>query len=371
MPGYHRSRYRESQWNPGQRWWNNQAQPTGRYDWWESSDDVVGNLDAANDFVVERYDRVGSVYDSNDGTWHVPLTIDFGSWHPSPTAVSYRNKLLARGPNKPKIYLPVALFELRDLPRMIKHAGDLLHKIASNPRGLDPIYEAAAATLAYQFGWRPLMQDIATMLDAAKIIDDEQKRLRGVRSEKGLRVKVTLDNQHTPVSKGDKTLSSVYLRSLNQKWTGFKTYEAWGTVRWVTRDPHLYGREPSWKEAFDNAMGLNASHIPAAVWKALPWSWCIDWFAGISDVIEANSNMVFYKPTRVCVMRRYVNQWWWEEKVYGHGYISPGYSRSSWKGREVLHVPPLQLPYVNLPFMDGFKLSILGSLAITSSAGRR
>jgi hypothetical protein len=234
---------------------------------------------------------------------------------------------------------------------------------------MDHAAEAASATLAYQFGWGPLIQDIGKMLDLADIVKKRQEQLKKAHSERGLRRKVNLDDHHASYN-GNDPLSTTFGRIIRQPWTGTKTARTWGTVRWTVRDPSLYGKPPSFREAFDIALGLNAGYIPISIWKALPWSWAIDWFADISNIINANHNMVMYKPSKVCIMREFTSEWQYLPVGDPNGmwHILPGYVSASWKTRSV-HNPTPTLN-IRIPFLDSFKLSILGSFAILGLKGR-
>ena len=86
-----------------------------------------------------------------------------------------RVRLLAStGPLTPKVNLPLFIFELKDIPMMLKHAGDLLHKIKT-PSRLSLDKEAAAATLAYQFGWAPLIQDLSKLINFSELVQNASR----------------------------------------------------------------------------------------------------------------------------------------------------------------------------------------------------
>jgi hypothetical protein len=251
---------------------------------------------------------------------------------------------------------------------MLRHAGDLLHKIA-RPSGLNPAKEAASATLAYQFGWGPLIQDIGRMMDLVNLVRKRQRQMSQAHSSRGIRRSVQLGSIDSS-SSGSEILSSTYGRIISQSWTGTKTCKTWGSVRWTVADPLQYGKQPSFEDAFNAALGTSKGYIPISVWKAMPWSWAIDWFAGISDIINANHNMVYYKPSSVCIMRTFTNTWTYLPKG-GPGdiwQISAGNSTIIWKTRSV-HAPITRLR-ITVPFLDGFKLSILGSFTILALSGK-
>jgi len=333
----------------------------------DTCQDVIGDYGNRHTFDSVQFERVeGGLYTEDVSASlkfeSVPCAVSFTS-APGFNANSYMAKLLAMsGPLTPRLYLPVSLYELKDLPSMLRHAGDLLHKI-SRPSGLNPVKEAAAANLAYQFGWKPLIEDIGKLLDFTDVVAKRQRILRGAHSSKGIRRKVTLDRFRNAASSSILVYSS-FGRNLRPESTRYFDREVWGTIRWIVKDQSQIGKTPTFVDAFRTAYGLNLGHIPIEIWKALPWSWMIDWFVNISDVLQANYNMIYYKPSGACIMCKdtFTTQ-----------------NNAIYKGVKVIYTPAYYvmvnrrrfLPSVNnlltikLPFLDNFKLSILGSLAVT------
>jgi hypothetical protein len=123
-------------------------------------------------------------------------------------------------------------------------------------------------------------------------------------------------------------------------------------------------------DAFKAALGLNKGYIPIDIWKALPWSWLIDWSLDISQTLQANYNMIYYTATNCCRMD-------YSSNTYSHGdypsihnhWLSSGTFTYEVKARKVLIIPPNLTPTLKLPFLDNFKLSVLGSLAILKISG--
>lgn len=282
------------------------------------------------------------------------------------------NRVLAQsGPLTPKVHLPLAIFEMKDLPRMLKHAGDLLHGIKNNPSGLSPDKEAASAVLAYQFGWAPLIQDIGRMIDFGDTVRKRQRDIMKANSKGGLRRKVMLAEDSKTAS-GDQILWSSYAVKLQPKFTVTESAKKWATLRWTVRDQKQIGRVPTWNEAFRASYGLNRGHIPIQIWKGLPWTWAIDWFADISNVLTANYNSIYYQPSMINIMTFRESTTVWEpyvnEKPYGTITLSGGTVTETSKNR--VQKAPNTNVRIKLPFMDNFKLSILGSFAILRIRGR-
>lgn len=339
----------------------------------EKCDDVIGDYGGNHSLTLKREQTTGSMYVRSSGNlilpdpgvpsgWHDEL---WGDWSPQPTLSSYTARVLAQtGPLTPKVNLPLFIFELKDIPQMLRHAGNLLHKIRS-PSGLDPVKEAAAANLAYKFGWEPLISDLGKLLNFADHARKRQDQLKKAYSSRGVRRKVTLDELSKSV-KGSSTVWSVYGSSLSAQWSGLCTSQTWATVRWIVRDPNQYGYSPTFTEGFKTALGLNPGMVPITVWKALPWSWMIDWFTDISNVMLANYNSIYFKPYRLSIMRTSVTTVQHKSipKIDGNegNFLTAGTRVTQFKYRYANNAPSANVT-LRLPFMDSYKMSVLGSLA--------
>jgi len=265
------------------------------------------------------------------------------------------------------VHLPLFVYELKDLPMMLKHVGDLLHGIKS-VSGLSPVKEAAASTLAYQFGWAPLLQDLGRLIDFSAAVKRRQTELEKAHSKTGLRRRISLgtDNNYR---QGKSYIWSSYGLTARPTWRTHESAVTWAVVWWKVRDPSQIGRKPTFNEAYDTALGLNPGHIPIQIWKALPWSWMIDWFTDISNVMTANYNLIYYKPSRLAVMRTSTSICRHNRMTFGtDGVISAGTMWATYKDRWVNNSPSAA-PVLKLPFIDNFKLSILGSLSILRISG--
>lgn len=284
-----------------------------------------------------------------------PTKIDSSMW----------NRLYAStGPLTPKVNLPLFIFELKDIPMMLKHAGDLLHKIKT-PSRLSLDKEAAAATLAYQFGWAPLIQDLRKLINFSELVHKRQLELKSANSSKGLKRNMTFFDDTT--SKTESQLLTSFFGVVTADVVVTTQHKVWATCRWKLRSGQQFGREPSYKEAFKSALGFSAGQIPITVWKALPWSWMIDWFTDTSNILQASYNMIYYTPTQACIMEyRSVRETWPEASLNSStmsGRVTAGGRFYESKNRSVQLIPSVK-PVLRVPFLDTFKLSILGSLAI-------
>lgn len=336
--------------------------------------DVVGNRKGDNPLSITKDTIEGGGFRDQYGQSYIfnMPGLRHGVVNNEPDFSTYNNRIISQtGPLTPKLYLPVSVFELRDIPAMLKHAGDLLHKLTHLhrvPTGklkLDPLAEGASATLAYQFGWAPLIQDIGRLCDFADVVRKRQYTLLRAHSSRGVKRKITLLDDSPESVPGGKSLISTYSGLVYSRFTVLNTHKRWATIRWTVRDQSQIGKVPTFNEAFRISYGLNKGYIPIEIWKALPWSWAIDWFADISNVLQANHNMIYYKPSNMCRMSHYKTTYTWEPAKSKDGKVvfDGGKVISESKQRSVVAYPSPSLS-LKLPFLDSFKLSILGSMSI-------
>lgn len=338
--------------------------------------DVIGNFGGENPFDNLTRTRAGSKVNGINGNFYFQ---DFPTGTRSFASVpaisnsslnSYRAAALAQtGLAKPSVNVPLFVGELKDVPRMLKHAGDILHKVRIKPTDLLNDQEAAAATLAYQFGWRPLVSDLRKLLDFQDHVDKRARQLyRMYADDVGMSRRATLEDS-TSVDTRNRTVGESLAggtRVLLETETLRK--EVWATVRWVPKVTTI--GSPSVDDlnarAFRDALGLSAKNIPLTAWKLLPWSWLTDWFAGMSDFLIAHQNLVDYSPRSMCIMCRMTGT------LHRPRYVFPltnveysEYNAVSTRQFRYAGVPYSGfLPQLRLPFLDNFKLSVLGSLAI-------
>lgn len=340
----------------------------------ERCEDVIGDYGGNHPLYIRKLKSTGSLYLKPTGSLQLfepGVPTEWHNWQPDdwfvqPTLPSLVNRVLAStGPLTPSLNLPLAIFELRDVPRMIKHAGDLLHKIRV-PSGLDPVRELAAANLAYKFGWAPLIQDLGKLLGFTEAALQQQRRIKKALSTEGLHRRVNLGSS-SAAKASTQLIWSTYGQLHRVPVTRSTTVKTWATVRWRVRDPNAYGKPPTFKDALKITLGLTKGSIPIQVWKALPWTWMIDWFTDISNVLQANYNSIYFKPYRLSIMRYAVDSS--EHKSVDaiggdpRHRITPGTYRAEFKYRYANNTPTSNVT-LRIPFLDSYKLSVLGSLAI-------
>lgn len=272
-------------------------------------------------------------------------------------------------PERPLVNTITNLLEIREIPRMLLHAGDLLHRLR-RPLTLTEPGVIASTTLAYQFGWAPLVQDLRRVVDFGHLVSRRLQEIGALNSGKEIRKKVQLGSTNGSYRSSlivHSVASCLIQPSIYTSWS----VKAWGTIHWKLADLNRLGKQPTWWWAFRSVYGLSAAEIPIQIWKSLPWSWMIDWFTGFSDALEVSKNLITYSPSRINRMHTIVQSYQYEK-------LQPSSNRKFSGGTRVRIVKnrlPLSIGGVTglrlrVPFMDTFKLSVLSALTVVKLRGR-
>jgi hypothetical protein len=244
---------------------------------------------------------------------------------------------------------------IKELPKMVKSIGDLLN----NPRGkLLNRQDIANQVLAFEFGWKPLLSDLATLLDVSTHVTRRVEELKKLQSNNGLKRRLKMGKQqfqeeyNTPIDFGE-GYATVTRTTVNERW---------GTVRWLPTE--LPAVPPTSEELIRKAkqqvLGLTPEALVSGAWDLLPWSWLIDWFIPVGDYISTWSNSVPARPVNACIMRR--ADTFNSIKVTHEPWIDPGENTGRWTNL-YRSVTPASFGG-RLPFLNANRLSVLGSLFV-------
>lgn len=252
---------------------------------------------------------------------------------PTPAWAYYTTKaLVLANPNTPKFDLPLFLWELKDLPSMLKNLGDILahwrNRKPPNPQDIAGYY------LAYSFGWKPLFNDLKILLNLADLIEQKKREFLEAAKKGGRKV-------GGKVGKNNLSLSTTLSGSVS--FAGLLH----ASCRWVLLD----GKEEAWftarqslfsdftkvsldTAAFRAVLGLNLN--AATIWNMLPWSFLIDYFVNIGDFLAATRGFMTYKVTKLNVMCHQVVKWR-SERIFLHPNLAfkEGFMKYEYKGRRL------------------------------------
>lgn len=306
------------------------------------------------------------------------FTRRFTNWHPPDqrvlpahlvvagvpsVGVSATTALARTNPGRAVVSLPVFVGELRDLPHAIKSAGDFIR--SRRGRGLKGI---SGQYLGYQFGWKPLFDDLRKMLQFQDHVDKRSRELARLYAKGGLKRRVELgtwsSHAETNVTLDSTMGSSEFVTARKSTDTSVRR---WATVRWRPTKTHqvitdLLLRRLARKAVF----GISIQAEDA--WNLMPWTWLADWFSNCGDFLEAYNNRIPAACSVVNVMTHTKTQ-----SVYRRtdstSWVKGGDSRSEVETKNrSLSFGTIEADF---QFLSGRQLSILGALAITRTKGFR
>lgn len=184
-------------------------------------------------------------------------------------------------PTKPDFSALVSIYELREVVPMLKQRflKDGLHSIGNY-------------YLALKFGWEPLLRDCVNLVTTQI---NAQKRIAQLLRDNGkpVRRRIMLQNLVSdPVESSGSSYSALQPVLVTQFYRSQPKYRGrdytrdvvWGSARykyWLPDGP----KDINWTIAM-RARLLGLKPTPADVWNAMPWTWLMDWFANVGDVLD-------------------------------------------------------------------------------------
>ncbi|DAD50251.1 maturation protein, partial [ssRNA phage Gerhypos.2_11] len=292
---------------------------------------------------------------------------------------SFTNLLAATNPTRPDTLLPAFWVELKDIPDMLRQIGRFAKQIYFLSRGVGanqllrlvrPDHHAkdiAAMNLAIQFGWRPFVQDLWSIVTLHDSVERRRKELKRLYEGPGLLRRLVWDDYILPPVKGSRVVNSDVGSFYSTKYTSFDSVKAWGTVRWKP----TYG-VPPWVptngELRRQLTGLTLDAILLNVWEELPWSWLADWFIPIGNTLQG-ANRLVAGPVDACIMQQRKTEEFHEGiSLPAQGFLlTTGTSKSQINMRSVMGAVSPDTPNytASFPALGPSQLSILGSLFLT------
>jgi hypothetical protein len=181
---------------------------------------------------------------------------------------------------------------LKQFRSLMKRAG-AFHRIpAVLLRDLSAFRSLGSEYLNVEFGWRPFVNDVRQMYNLWKIVDREMARI--IRENgRTIHRKTTLENDVSTSQTGfaNATPFSNVAGAPPAIMPGFTQYSL--TTRTYTRiwysAAYRYWIPDVSSSLWDaRARAALFGVLPTAelLWNVLPWSWLIDWFSNVGDVIS-------------------------------------------------------------------------------------
>jgi hypothetical protein len=187
-------------------------------------------------------------------------------------------------PTTPNFNLGNAAYELRELPSMVR--GGFL-----DPK--HPLKSIGDYWLALKFGWEPLLRDCINLFITQQTIE---RRLKQLLKDNGrpVRRKVMIYDTSTDPARGQRSdiiqtflpglVTQYYAAPYTQAAKAWDFDRVWASAQfryWLPEGP----QDINWTRAM-KARLFGLYPAPSVIWNALPWTWLIDWFGGVGDVLE-------------------------------------------------------------------------------------
>lgn len=266
-------------------------------------------------------------------------------------------EILAKtNPSRPHVSVPQFVGELKDIPQLVKGYGDGLLKAV------------ASGNLSYKFAIKPMIGDVQKLCKFTEAVDKRFRYLRKLRDGKTLRTRCNLGTQFSETNDGRFSFQS-QAALLYTKRRSYYTSEMWGSAEYKLKpDSVLHQQDMSEMRSFARRLsaGITTHGALETAWELTPWSWFVDWFSNVGDMIAATNNTVGCTWGRLALMRTTeVRRVYEFDPVGSANWVTfDGWYKARWQCKErhsVFPVVPIPLP--SLPAIDGGKLSILLSLA--------
>jgi len=267
-------------------------------------------------------------------------------------------------PSRPVVYPFEIVESVIQLPRMLKGLLNLLvhPRTIASPKGVANEY------LGLQFGWLPFIDDFRKIANCQSYVSKKAKELQQLYSGKGLRRRVRFSNETRVYQQYARVAGANIARA--DFWCSTEvTREVWATVRWKPTAPLPFAGEHDARYGAylrNLVLGFTPEGLATGAWKIIPWTWLIGWFTNVGDYLMVHSNTVPASYSQACLMRKVVvtrkPTAIQVTNATDRGLSHTGTHVSTRKLRTV--GSGVLVPGFNMPFLDMFRLSVLGSLAI-------
>lgn len=205
-------------------------------------------------------------------------------------------------PGKPAADLGVFLAEMKDIPRMMQQAArffkGLSPKALKGAKYKGQRYSAARkageASLSVQFGWMPFLSDMCKFYNAYKTFDDRIKRIikyNGRWERRGGTVLASEDNEggneYTYATYFSPAYSSMLYSLSSCRCTRERSTSRniWFEAAFRYYIPEYKFRDSKWRANAVRQM-FGGTISPSVLYEATPWSWLVDYFSNMGDVVS-------------------------------------------------------------------------------------
>nr|APG77265.1 hypothetical protein [Wenling levi-like virus 1] len=356
----------------------------------EDCDDSVHTLpyaDSSLDLVLKKVTKAGTF----NGRYYTDDRIRYKKFHecvnfkwfplssytycPSPLSYDWAywaTKAQANAnPSRPTVDLPLFLYEMREIPRMLLQLGNVL-KLYEKHKDREKVYQLtkelgygnsfAKVNLALQLGWKPLVSDLISLVGLTKSIQNRVRYLEDTMQGKKIRRSLGSTSDAGAVGSPTSQLGITYQVRRET------TRTVWYVSKMVYISPNAFPQLSRNKDAERASLGLSRGVSPSTIWNAIPFSWLIDYFLNVGDFIEASDGRLRYRLQNLNLMQEIVQEEFTQTvDVLDERMSFSGMRRKTHqKGRYVIASPVPMIAFK--PFLTGRQMSIIGSLALTGAS---
>ncbi|DAD50056.1 TPA_asm: maturation protein, partial [ssRNA phage Esthiorhiza.4_11] len=248
------------------------------------------------------------------------------------------------------VSLPNFLFELKDIPSMLRQKG-------TNHRST----QSSNSTAEYNFGWAQLFRDLQTMLHFTTTVDEHIATQEFIAKNGGLKRKRGVYSSSTLVSGAPTTF-----QSFNVGVLGFvnkvQRVDMWASIQWAPNDTGIKSGEEMRSLALRQAHGWDFSSgaIASVIWEAMPWSWFADYFGNVGTYFKSQRNLLNMTAHNGCVMTRVTTTQSQVITSVSPGFVaSPGSYKYETKSRVLANAG---LSFASIPLFGAGQLVTLSSI---------
>jgi len=242
---------------------------------------------------------------------------------------------------------------------MIKSLGDLIRSPSNvlKPKGF------AGEYLGVQFGWLPLIEDLQKLMAFQNYVLKRNKELSQLYSGAGLRrrLKFNDDTLSFPVTTDISLFPGAIVTATSSVTVKRRN---WGTIHWYPTTPPVYHPDDhSWNNLTNRlVLGATPEGLAKGIWDVIPWTWLIGWFTNFGKYTLAHSWTVPANHSSGCLMQEAISTW-----TAGDAALKSATGRAYHYGqltlsRKTRSVSSKVTVGLNMPYIDMFRLSILGAL---------
>lgn len=340
----------------------------------KACDDVVGNWNGVNalqldETHVSRPRLTGEQWSSGTlvrklENWpidYVPTPVDprtvFPEFDPLERS-NYAWELLGNtNISVPLVSVPTFIGELKDIPSLVRGWGDNI------------LRQVAKGHLSWRWAVRPLLSDLGKLYNVSESMRALELDLSILSQQKYLSKRHPLAPQYPhPGNEHDRLIidSSSTGSVIFAERASIRSHRIWGSVKWIKSpdfDIPLGPDAGRFREL--TLLGINSQAALATLWELTPWSWFIDWFAGIGTIIRATNNAIPMTWGNICIMRTSTveSMFTVEDGLWSLDFSLSGEFKERHVRKERWPSTPL-FPFVPsyLPLFDSGKWSVLASL---------